>query len=91
MAVTVKIPQLLRELTGGRDEVSVEAKTAEQALDELEKKFPRVKGRICRGDGSLHGFVNLYVNDEDVRFLDGLSTQLKEGDVVTILPMIAGG
>ena len=91
MAVIVKIPQLLRELTDGKDEVLLEAGTAGEALDELEKKFPGVKGRICREDGSLHGFVNLYVNDEDVRFLDGLSTGLREGDVVTILPMIAGG
>jgi molybdopterin synthase sulfur carrier subunit len=91
MSTTVKIPQLLRELTGGADEVSVEAKTAGEALDGLEKKFPGVKGKICREDGSLRGFVNLYVNAEDVRFLDGLRTKLKEGNVLTILPMIAGG
>jgi molybdopterin synthase sulfur carrier subunit len=91
MAVTIRIPHLLRELTEGRDSVSVDAATAGQALEELEKKFPGVKAKICREDGSLHGFVNLYVNDEDVRFLEGLSTELKEGDVLTILPMIAGG
>ncbi len=91
MAVIVRIPQLLRELTGERDDAQVEARTAGHALDELEKEFPGVKARICREDGSLQGYVNLYVNDEDVRFLKGLGTELKEGDVLTILPMIAGG
>ena len=91
MAVDVKIPHLLRELAKGKEEVSLEATTAGQALDELEKKLPGMKGRICREDSSLHPFVNLYVNDEDVRFLDGLHTELKDGDVIMILPMIAGG
>ncbi len=91
MAVNVRIPQLFRDLSDGKDEVSIEARTVGQALDELEARFPGMKRKICRGDGALHGFVNLYVNDEDVRFLNGLATELKDGDVVTILPMIAGG
>ena len=91
MAVSVIIPQVLRELTAGEDEVRLEARTVGQALDELEVRFPGMKRKICRGDDALHGFVNLYVNDEDVRFLNGLATELKDGDVVTILPMIAGG
>ena len=91
MAVNVEIPHLLRELTAGKDKVSIEAETVGRALEELEKVFPGIRARICRGDGSLHPFVNLYVSEEDVRFLDGLDTQLKDADVITILPMIAGG
>jgi len=91
MAVSLTIPQVLRELTAGTDEVSVEAQTVTQLLEELEKRFPGLRRKIRREDGSLHGFVNLYVNDEEVRFLNGLDTNLKDGDVVTILTMIAGG
>jgi molybdopterin synthase sulfur carrier subunit len=91
MAVRVTIPHILRDLTEGADEVCVEADTVAQLLQELEERFPGVKRRICREDGSLHGFVNLYVNDEEVRFLNGLDTVLKDGDSVTILTMIAGG
>jgi len=91
MAVTIRIPHLLRELTEGKDALSVDASTAGEALERLEERYPGIRARICRKDASLQGFVNLYVNDEDVRFLDRLNTPLKEGDVVTILPMIAGG
>lgn len=91
MAVKVTMPHILRDLTAGADEVSVEANTVTQLLDELEKRFPGMRRRICREDGSLQGFVNLYVNDEEVRFLNGLDTVLKDGDIVTILTMIAGG
>jgi len=93
MAVKVEIPHLLRELTRGQGEVFAPpwAGTVAQVLDELEKKFPGVREKICAEDGSLRQFVNLYVNEEEVRFLQGLSTELKQGDIVTILPMIAGG
>ena len=91
MAVTVRIPHLLRELTGGKQEVSIEAATVELALDILEERFPGMKQRIRAEDGSLRRYVNVYVNDEDVRFLSGLGTKLKDGDMVSILPMIAGG
>lgn len=91
MSVTMRIPYLLRELTEGKDIVSLDATTAGQALGELDAQYPGIRARICREDGSLQGFVNLYVNDDDVRFLDGLDTPLKDGYVLTILPMIAGG
>ena len=91
MSVIIRIPYLLRELTGGKDAVSINAATAGQALQVLEAQYPGIRDRICRKDGSLQGFVNLYVNDDDVRFLDGLETPLKDGNVLTILPMIAGG
>lgn len=91
MAVDVKIPYLFRELSAGKDEVRLEAAGVAEAVDELEKEFPGMKAKICDEGGNLRRFINLYVNDEDVRFLKGQSTELKDGDVMTVLPMIAGG
>ena len=91
MTINARIPHLLRELTGGKEIVELAATTVGEALDELGRAFPGVKEKICREDGSVEPFVNLYVNDEDIRFANGLTTELNEGDVITILPMIAGG
>ena len=90
MAITVRIPTPLRTLTGGADEVAVPAATVREALDNLEKKHPGLKERLLDEKG-VRRFVNIYANEEDIRFLDNLDTQLKEGDSVSIVPAIAGG
>lgn len=88
--ITVRIPTPLRTLTGGADEVSIEGNTVGEAIDNLEKKHPGIKERLCDEKG-VRRFVNVYLNEEDIRFLDNLSTQLKDGDSVSIVPAIAGG
>ena len=91
MSVSVRIPTPLRKLTGGTDEVSVEADSIGQLIDNLEAAHAGLKERLCDEKGEIRRFVNIYVNDEDVRFLDGRGTQLKDGDEVSIVPAIAGG
>ena len=91
MAVKVRIPTPLRKITGGSDEVSAEGTTVTDVLADLEKNYPGLKERICEQDGSIRKFVNLYVNDEDIRFKDNLSTSLKDQDELSIVPAIAGG
>ncbi|MFO0606454.1 MAG: MoaD/ThiS family protein [Polyangiales bacterium] len=90
MAVTVRIPTTLRTLTQGRAELTGEAATVGALLDALEPANPGLKERVLDAKG-VRRFINVYVNDEDVRFLDGLGTALKDGDAVTIVPAIAGG
>ncbi|NPA32488.1 MAG: MoaD/ThiS family protein [Aquificae bacterium] len=91
MAVVVRIPTPLRRLTNGQGEVEVDAKTVREAIDKLEELFPGFKERLVDENGELRKFVNLYVNDEDIRFLKGLDTELKDGDTLSIVPAIAGG
>ncbi len=91
MAVTVRIPTPLRKITGGSDEVTVEGSNVLEALTALEAAHPGIKERICEEDGKLRKFVNLYVNDEDIRFKDNMETSLKDGDELSIVPAIAGG
>lgn len=91
MAITVRIPTPLRKITGGNDEVSIEGSNIAEVLDALEAAHPGIKERICEEDGKLRKFVNLYVNDEDIRFKDNMETVLKEGDELSIVPAIAGG
>ena len=91
MSVTVRIPTPLRKLTGGADEVSVEAGNIGEMIDSLEAAHPGLKDRLCDDAGEIRRFVNVYVNDEDVRFLNGRGTPLKGGDEVSIVPAIAGG
>lgn len=91
MPVTVRIPTPLRTLTGGADEVQVAASNVRTLIDALEERHRGLKGQICDSDGKLRRFVNLYLNDEDIRFQQGLDTPLKGGDVVAIVPAIAGG
>ena len=90
MAVTVRIPTSLRTLTQGRAELTAEAATVGALLDALEPANPGLKERVLDAKG-VRRFINVYVNDEDVRFLDGLGTALEDGDAVTIVPAIAGG
>lgn len=90
MSVTVRIPTPLRTLTAGDDAVSVDGSNVAQVIDGLEAKFPGMKERLV-DDKGVRRFVNLYLGDEDIRFLDGLETALKDGDELSIVPAIAGG
>jgi len=90
MAVTVRIPTPLRSLTKGEETVSAEGTTVRAVIDNLEGAHPGLRERLLDEKG-IRRFVNLYLGDEDVRFLDGLDTQLKAGDELSIIPAIAGG
>lgn len=90
MAVTVRIPTPLRTLTGGHDEVTAQGSTVRAVIEDLEKSYPGMKDRLCDEKG-VRRFVNIYANDEDIRFLENLDTELKEGDSMQIVPAIAGG
>jgi MoaD family protein len=90
MTITVRIPTPLRSLTGGADEVSADGATVGAVVDDLERKYPGIKDRLL-DDKGVRRFVNIYANDEDIRFLDNLETELKDGDAVQIVPAIAGG
>ena len=90
MSVTVKIPTQLRSATGGAAEASAEGETVGEVLDSLFGQFADLRDRICE-DGGLRRFVNVYISGEDIRFLDGLETEVRDGDEVTILPAVAGG
>ncbi len=91
MSVTVRIPTPLRKLTLERDVVSGDGGTLLACIDGLEASYPGLKERLCDEAGQLRRFVNVYVNGEDVRFLQGLDTPLKAGDEVSIVPAVAGG
>lgn len=91
MAVSVLIPTPLRGLTAGQDTVDVEAGTITALVEQLEHSYPGMGARLKGDDGALRRFINIYVNDEDVRFLQGAETPLKDGDQVSIVPAIAGG
>ncbi|MDX3662679.1 MoaD/ThiS family protein [Streptomyces sp. ID05-26A] len=90
MAVTVSIPTILRTHTGGEKSVSAAGTTLAEVIDDLENNHGGLKARLVK-EGVLHRFVNVYVNDEDVRFSGGLESAVKDGDNVTILPAVAGG
>lgn len=90
MAVTVSIPTILRTHTGGQKSVEASGSTLAEVIDDLESNHGGLKQRLVK-EGALHRFVNVYVNDEDVRFAGGLDAAVKDGDTVTILPAVAGG
>lgn len=91
MAVTIRVPTPLRRVTNGQGEVQVSAGSVREAIDKMEEVFPGFRERVIDEQGEVRKFVNLYVNDEDIRFMKGLDTELKEGDVLSIVPAIAGG
>ena len=91
MPVLVRIPTPLRSLTGGSAEVQAQAGTVHDLVDDLARQFPGLKERLVDDHGAIRRFVNLYVNEEDIRFLQGAETALKDGDHVAIVPAIAGG
>ena len=91
MAVTVRIPTPLQRLTNGQGEVQCDGNTVTELLSDLERRYPGIKERICDESGKLRRFVNVFVNEEDIRFLQGDQTTIKDGDDVSIIPAIAGG
>jgi MoaD family protein len=88
--ITVRIPTPLRSLTGGEEQVQTPGETVKAVIETLEQKHPGLKDRLL-DDKGVRRFVNIYVGDEDIRFLDGLETKLKAGDEISIVPAIAGG
>ena len=91
MAITVRIPTPLQKLTQDKPEVAAKGATVRELLEDLERQFPGFKSRMCDGEGKLRRFVNIYVNEEDIRFLKQEATPVKDGDEVSIIPAIAGG
>ena len=91
MASKVRIPTPLRKLTDNQESIEVESNTIGGAIDELEGKFPGIKERLVDEEGEIRRFVNVYVNEEDIRFLENQDTPLQEGDDISIIPAIAGG
>lgn len=91
MAVTVRIPTPLQKLTQNMADVAVEAGTIQDVVEGLEAKYPGIKERLCDESGRLRRFVNVYVNEEDIRFLDNENTKVDDGSEVSIIPAIAGG
>ena len=91
MPVTVRIPTILRTYTGGASEVSAEGSTLAEGLDDLERNHTGIKARVLDETGALRRFVNVYVGNDDVRFLDGLGTPTPDGSSVSVIPAVAGG
>ena len=87
----VRIPTPLRRLTNEKDEVNSEAKTVSELMDDSDNQFPGMKNKVCEPDGSIRKFINIYINDEDIRFLEGPESTIKQDDTVSIIPAIAGG
>jgi molybdopterin synthase sulfur carrier subunit len=91
MAVTVRIPTTLRPLSGGASTVQVDAATVSEVITRLNEVHPGFSDRLLDAEGKLHRFVNVFVSDDDVRYLDGLSTKVADGSTVSISPAVAGG
>jgi sulfur-carrier protein len=91
VAVTVKLPTQLRDATNGQAEVSGQGGTVGEVLESLYGQFDALRARLCGDDGELRRFVNVYVAGEDIRFLDGLATQVDDGAELNVLPAVAGG
>ena len=91
MPVSVRIPTILRTYTGGASEVSAEGATLGEVLDDLDRSYSGIKARVLDETGALRRFVNVYVGNDDVRFLDGLSTPTPAGSSISVIPAVAGG
>jgi sulfur-carrier protein len=91
MSVEVRIPTVFRKFTDGRGVVELEPGTISELVDQLENRYPGMRRQLITDDGDLHRFVNVYVNDEDARYLQHLDTRVDEGDTVSLLPSVAGG
>jgi MoaD family protein len=91
MPVRVKLPQILRKHADGSAVVEAEGTTLHEVLKDLESRYPGITKNVLSDDGGLHRFINVYVNDEDVRYLGSLETPVSEGDTVSLLPAVAGG
>lgn len=88
---TVRIPTPLRKLTAGKEEVSAAGRNVGEIIADLERSYPGMKERLCDDSGQVRRFVNIFQNDEDIRFLQNLETPVKESDEISIVPAIAGG
>jgi MoaD family protein len=91
VAVEVRLPTVLRSHAGGQSVVAVEGATIGDVLRSLAAEYPGMAGQVLTDEGALHRFVNVYVNDDDVRYLDKLETKVTDGDTISILPAVAGG
>ena len=91
MGAVIRIPGPLRRITDNQDKVTVEAGSLAATIETLESRFPGIQDRLLDENGNLRHFVNIYVNGEDVQFLDNLETVIKDGDEVSIVPAVAGG
>ena len=91
MSIVVRIPTPLRRLTDGQDKVDVEGDSLGDVIDAMNEQYPGIRERICDDQSQLRNFVNVYVNGEDVRFLQGLETPTSSGDEVSVVPAVAGG
>ncbi len=91
MPIDVRLPTVLRQHAGGQATVQANGDTLRDAVGDLVRQFPGLAGQVVTEDGTLHRFVNVYVNDDDARYLDKLDTKLNDGDVISILPAVAGG
>jgi sulfur-carrier protein len=91
MSVTVKLPTILRKFSDNEARVGADGTTLAEVLKDLESRYPGITKNVVSDDGGLHRFINVYVNDEDVRYLGSLETAVADGDVVSILPAVAGG
>jgi molybdopterin synthase sulfur carrier subunit len=91
MSVSVRIPTPLRKVSGGASEVKVDAATVREMIEDLERQYPGMRERLCDDTGAVRRFVNVFVGDEDIRFMQGVETRLEEGTQVSIIPAVAGG
>jgi sulfur-carrier protein len=91
MSVDVKIPTVLRKHTGGEAQVAASGGTIRELIEDISDRYPEFREKVLSGEGELHRFINVYANDEDVRYLEGLDTKVADGDTVAILPAVAGG
>jgi molybdopterin synthase sulfur carrier subunit len=89
--VEVRLPTILRQHAGGQASVQANGETVGEVLEDLVRQFPNLAGQVVTDEGALHRFVNVYRNDDDVRYLDKLETKVSEDDVISILPAVAGG
>jgi molybdopterin synthase sulfur carrier subunit len=91
MSIKIRIPTPLRRITNGLDRLEVDASTISEGIDRMDEQYPGIRDRLLDDQGGLKEFVNIYASGEDIRFLDGLNTNLKDGDEVSIVPAVAGG
>lgn len=91
MGVSVRIPTPLRKLTEGKSEVEASGASVAEIIDNLESSYPGLKEKLCEENGNVRKFLNIYLNDEDIRFMDSLATEVREGDTLALIPAIAGG
>ncbi len=91
MSISVRVPTILRTYTAGESEVTAGGSTLKEVLESLDESYPGIKGRIVDEQGALRRFVNVYIGNDDVRFLNGLDTPVSDGSQVSVIPAVAGG